>query len=170
MNNNDNQVPDKNEYNQPLNEVEETDFDKEINIHLNLLQKNKIKFFMYMLAAISVLIFLTIIIFFINEKKLIGLAIGFSVLAIISLIFKYGNKNINNTYIKNAICINKKRCGYRKQYFEYTFQTDDDCNFEIKTSQKEKFKKDVHYTLLFRKRNTEDKTIYGNDLIAFEMS
>lgn len=82
--------------------------------------------------------------------------------------------------IVTATCVDRRRIGYRKQYFEYTFNIINEgqgeeknnsavSSFEMKSATKEKFKKDITYVICFKKPKTETSVKYGSNLICFEI-
>lgn len=136
-----------------------------------LLAKIKGKLILLSLASAFVFVIGIIMLFFLKDKKIcicvciLGLAFGtYSFL-------KYFGKNEKNTFFVTADCIERYRTGYRKQYLQYCFKTDDNRTFIIKTAQKEKFKKGMRYNLCFKKNKDREHSeeISGFDLLDFEL-
>lgn len=114
----------------------------------------KIKARKYGLYFLSGIVFvIVVILFFSLEDKLMSLCIAFMGLMLPAISYiKYGKvRTIDDFVIIQAECINKGRSGYRKQYFEYTFEYDGNEHFLLKSAQKEKFKKNIKYNLCFAK-------------------
>ena len=136
-----------------------------------LFAKIKSKLIMFILASIFFIVVGLVMLFFVSDKKIclcvsfIGLIFG------IYAFMKYFGKNKENTYFVTADCVDRSRSGYRKQYLEYYFKTDDGRSFTIKTAQKEKFKKGMRYNLCFKKDKNKEQSeeITGFDLLEFEL-
>lgn len=140
-------------------------------MHKEMLEKIRSKLFLYLIGSILIVLAGIILAIFLEDKILCGCISVIGLFLLYITFSKYGNKNEENTYVVEAECENRSRSGYRKQYFEYLFKTVDGRSFEIKTTQKEKFKVGINYKMCFKKsKNKEnEQLIYGSDLIFFEM-
>lgn len=142
-------------------------------MHQDILNKIKGKFFMLMSGALLIIFSSLILLFFVSDKT-ICLCISLIGVFLIYVAFsKYGNKTEENTYILVAECVSRSKSGYRRQYFNYYFKTEDGKSFEIKTAQKERFKSNLRYVLCFKKHANEEKEdlmINTTDLIFFELT
>lgn len=140
-------------------------------MHQDLLKKIQSRFFLLTGASIILILSGFICMIFISDKYLCGCIsiLGFFLLYV--SISKYGWKTKENTYAITAECTGKSRTGYRKQYLEYSFKTEDGKSFEIKTAQKEKFKVGLKYNMCFKKEKNKEseQLIYGANLILFEL-
>lgn len=84
--------------------------------------------------------------------------------------YRYGHKRRDNIDVVRARCIDKTRSGYRRQYYEYTFRDTNDKTFLIKTSQREKFRKELDYRLCFAKtKESKGNSYSGANLLDFEI-
>lgn len=140
-------------------------------MHKEMLEKIRIKLFLHLLGSVSIIVAGIILMIFLEDKILCGCLSVIGIFLLYITFSKYGGKNEENTYVIEAECENRSRSGYRKQYFEYLFKSDDGRSFEIKTTQKEKFKVGLKYRMCFKKsKNKEnEQIIYGTDLIFSEI-
>ena len=98
----------------------------------------------------------------------IGLCVVlFSVFILLISLYRYGFKKEDNIEVVRATCIDKRRSGYRKQNFEYTFEEENAKCFSVTTAQKEKFKKRIEYFLCFRKDKSGEVKHDGANLLDF---
>lgn len=68
-----------------------------------------------------------------------------------------------------VVCTEKEKAGYRRQYQVFSFKVqDNDEVFEIKTSQKGKFKKGQRYLMCFASKEDDFKMTYSNLLGSIE--
>lgn len=141
-------------------------------MHQEILKKIHNKFIVFISFSIIVIVSGLISLFFVSDKILCGC------ISVVGLFFlyvsfsKYGKKSEENTYVITAECTGRSRSGYRKQYLEYLFKTDNnEKTFEIKTVQKEKFKVGLKYMMCFKKNknNKNEQIISGVDLIYFDL-
>ena len=115
---------------------------------------------MSIVAGIILLIISIVAIFMMPKEYSLGVCgIILSLMYTALTFFRYHGINEENIEIVKAICYDKNRSGYRKQYYEYDFVIDDDSEntFTIKTSQKTKFHKNSKYVLCFKKTDSLDK-------------
>lgn len=139
----------------------------------DMLSRIKAKFILYTTVSVLIALAGVICLLFIENKTFCCGIIAIGIAACGISYYRFGNKNMDNTYVVTAECISKSRSGYRKQYIEYYFKTETDKSFKIKTTQPEKFKRNMRYCMCFRKnkKQTFDETseIIGSDLIYFEL-
>lgn len=141
-------------------------------MHQELLKKIQGRFFLFISASVLLMLAGLICMIFISDKFLCGCISIVGLFVLYISISKYGKKNEDNTYAMVAECTGRSRAGYRRQYLEYSFKTEDDKTFEIKTAQKEKFKVGFKYNMCFKKNKKDEsgQLIYGADLILFELA
>ena len=109
-------------------------------------------------GGIAALIASIIITFLISDYSLGICCILLSICFILFTLFHYSKIDKENIEIIKAICFEKRRTGYRKQYFEYDFIIDgSEDTFTLRTSQKGKFNKKSKYVLCFKKTNSINK-------------
>lgn len=120
-----------------------------------------------------------IILMFYPKLLIIGeMVIILAVAWIFVTFFRYYVKSEEDLEIVIATCVDRRRVGYRKQYFEYTFvvaNSDEEnegetrSSFEMKSATKEKFKKDITYRICFKKSKVESPAKYSSNLICWEV-
>ena len=116
------------------------------------------KKFIGIAGGIFALIASIILTFIISDYSLGICCILLSICFILFTLFHYSKIDEENIEIVKAICFEKRRTGYRKQYFEYDFMIDcSEDTFTLRTSQKAKFNKKSKYILCFKKSDLVNK-------------
>lgn len=140
-------------------------------MHQDILNKIKGKFFGLISLSSLIILSALILLFFISDKIVCVCIALLGVFLLYVACSKYGHKTEENTYLLIAECVNRSKSGYRRQYFNYFFKTEDGRSFEIKTAQKEKFKVNLRYAMCFKgTKDEENRLINSTNLIFAELT